>query len=162
VVMRQSCIYGRRQLGVEDQGWLAHFCIAARYGRPIKIYGNGKQVRDVLWVDDLINAYDLAAIHSHKTAGQVYNIGGGPENTISVWREFGATLEQLARHPLPVTYEEWRPGDQAVYISDIRKAERDFGWTPKVSWTDGVTVLWQWVDENPALFEQRASERIFA
>jgi CDP-paratose 2-epimerase len=152
VVMRQSCIYGERQMGVEDQGWLAHFCIAARLGRPITIYGNGKQVRDVLWIDDLIAAYDLAATRAEVAGGGVYNIGGGPEHTVSVWVEFGRYLEELAGRPLQVRQAEWRPGDQPVYVSDIRKAERDLGWTPRVSMREGVERLWRWVDANPALF----------
>jgi CDP-paratose 2-epimerase len=154
VVMRQSCIYGHRQLGVEDQGWLAHFCIAARYGKPITIYGNGKQVRDVLWIDDLIAAYDMAAKEIDVTSGQVYNIGGGRENTLSIWKEFGPLLENLAGHPIAVNFAEWRPGDQTAYISDIRKAKSDFGWQPQVSMEQGIRRLWQWVDANPTLFGQ--------
>lgn len=84
VVMRQSCIYGTRQLGVEDQGWVAHFCIAARHGRPITIYGDGKQVRDVLWIDDLVAAYEAAAERIDIASGQIYNLGGGPDNTMSI------------------------------------------------------------------------------
>jgi nucleoside-diphosphate-sugar epimerase len=152
VVFRQSCIYGRRQFGVEDQGWLAHFCIAARLGRPISIYGNGKQVRDVLWIDDLVAAYDAAAGRLDAAAGQIYNIGGGANLTLSIWTEFGALLAELAGRPIPVTYGDWRPGDQPVYISDIRKAERELGWTPRVSMRDGVTRLWQWIASNPQLF----------
>jgi CDP-paratose 2-epimerase len=151
VVMRQSCIYGTRQLGVEDQGWVAHFCIAARLGRPISIYGNGKQVRDVLWIDDLVAAYEAAA-RTPAASGQVYNIGGGPENTMSIWTEFGRMLAELAGHPIPVTFADWRPGDQPVYVSDIRKAERELGWRPQVSVAKGVARLWQWVDANPQLF----------
>ncbi len=152
VVFRQSCIFGTRQFGVEDQGWVAHFCIAARLGRPIIIYGDGKQVRDVLWIDDLIAAYEAAAAHIDVAAGQIYNIGGGPENTMSIWAEFGPLLETLAGHPIPVTYAGWRPGDQLVYISDIRKAERELGWRPLVSVVEGIEKLWDWVDQNPALF----------
>lgn len=152
VVFRQSCIYGLRQFGVEDQGWVAHFCIAARLGRPISIYGNGKQVRDVLWIDDLVAAYQAAAAHIDVTAGQIYNIGGGPGITMSIWTEFGVLLAELAGHSIPVTYGDWRPGDQPVYISDIRKAERDLGWTPRVSMREGVTHLWSWIDSNPQLF----------
>lgn len=100
VVMRQSCIYGRRQFGVEDQGWLAHFCIAARLGRPISIYGNGKQVRDILWIDDLIAAYEAAARRIDFVAGRIYNIGGGARNSLSIWQEFGPRLEALAGHPI--------------------------------------------------------------
>ncbi len=155
VVFRQSCIYGQRQFGVEDQGWIAHFCIAARLGRPITIYGNGKQVRDVLWIDDLIAAYDLAAARGDVAAGQIYNIGGGADNTMSIWTEFGPMLERLAGHALPVKYADWRPGDQPVYISDIRKAERDLHWRPRVSMPEGVERLWRWVDANPGLFSER-------
>jgi CDP-paratose 2-epimerase len=154
VVFRQSCVYGIRQFGVEDQGWVAHFCISARLGRPITIYGNGKQVRDVLWVDDLIAAYEAAAVRIDRSAGQIYNIGGGPESTMSIWAEFGPMLEKLARQPIPVTYADWRPGDQPVYISDIRKAERELEWRPSISTEEGIGRLWQWVDENLDLFRQ--------
>ncbi|NLE43631.1 MAG: NAD-dependent epimerase/dehydratase family protein, partial [Chloroflexi bacterium] len=153
VVFRQSCIYGPRQFGVEDQGWVAHFCIAVRLGRPITIYGDGKQVRDVLWIDDLVEAYQAAIDRVDTVAGQVYNIGGGPENTMSIWAEFGPLLESLAGRPISFTRADWRPGDQPVYISDIRKARRDFGWRPKTSLSDGVTHLWEWIDRNPDLFQ---------
>jgi CDP-paratose 2-epimerase len=152
VVMRQSCIFGPRQFGVEDQGWVAFFCIAARLGRPITIFGDGKQVRDVLWIDDLIEAYEMAADRIDALAGQIYNIGGGPDNTMAVWSEFGPMLEELAGHAIPVTYADWRPGDQPVYVSDIRRAARDFGWQPRVSSREGVERLWRWVDENTGLF----------
>lgn len=153
VVFRQSCIYGLRQFGVEDQGWIAHFCIAARLGRPISIYGNGKQVRDVLWIDDLVAAYNAASDHIDVAAGQIYNIGGGPNITMSIWTEFGPMLAKLAGHPILVTYGDWRPGDQPVYVSDIRKAEHDLKWTPRVSMPEGVERLWRWIDANPGLFE---------
>jgi CDP-paratose 2-epimerase len=152
VVFRQSCICGRRQFGVEDQGWVAHLCIAARLGRPITIYGDGKQVRDVLWIDDLIAAYEAAAVHIGVAAGQVYNIGGGPENTMSIWAEFGSMLEKLAGHSIPVTHSDWRPGDQPVYVSDIRKAERELGWRPSLSIEECIGRLWKWVDRNWDLF----------
>jgi CDP-paratose 2-epimerase len=152
VVFRQSCIYGPRQMGVEDQGWVAHFCIAARYGRPITIYGDGKQVRDALWVDDLIAAYEAAAERIDVTAGQLYNIGGGPIETISIWREFGPMLQELAGRPIEARRADWRPGDQPVYISDIGRAERELGWRPQVSIADGIQRLWQWVSAHPELF----------
>lgn len=153
VVMRQSCIYGTRQLGVEDQGWLAHFCIAAQMNRPVTVYGNGKQVRDVLWIDDLINAYEAAAARINMAAGQVYNIGGGPENTVSIWAEFGPALEMLAGYPISVVYAGWRPGDQLVYVSDIRKAARDLGWRPRTSLPQGLVKLWKWIETNRQLFQ---------
>lgn len=152
VVMRQSCIYGPRQLGVEDQGWVAHFCIAARYGWPINIYGDGKQVRDLLWVEDLIAAYQAAAERIDIAAGQIYNLGGGPDNTLSVWAEFGPLLGRLAGHEIAVTFADWRAGDQPVYVSDIRKAERELGWRPRVGVAQGVACLWDWVGANPQLF----------
>nr|WP_290665548.1 GDP-mannose 4,6-dehydratase [Ardenticatena sp.] len=152
IVMRQSCIYGYRQFGIEDQGWVAWFIIAALKNRPITIYGDGKQVRDVLFIDDLLDAYDAAIAHIDRTAGNVYNIGGGPENTMSIWAEFGPLLERLLGRSIPVTYADWRPGDQRVYISDIRKAERDFGWRPRIGVEEGVTRLFNWVREHMGLF----------
>jgi CDP-paratose 2-epimerase len=156
VVMRQSCIYGQRQFGVEDQGWLAHFCIAAAAGRPIAIYGNGKQVRDVLWIDDLMSAYEAAAQRIEFIAGATYNIGGGATNSLAIWQEFGPKLEALAGHPIDVRYGDWRPGDQPIYVSDIRRAERELGWHPTVGIDEGLRRLWQWVNENADLFVGRS------
>ncbi len=152
VVFRQSCIYGPRQWGVEDQGWVAWFVIAAVTGRPITIYGDGKQVRDLLFVEDLLDAYDAAVARREQVAGEVYNIGGGPEHTVSIWREFGPLLEQLLGRSVPVSYGDWRPGDQRVYISDIRKAERELGWRPQVGVEEGVRRLVAWVQANRGLF----------
>ena len=152
VVFRMSCIYGPRQFGNEDQGWLAHFMIAVAQGRPITIYGDGKQVRDVLFVEDLVRAFRLAVEKIEVTAGQVYNIGGGPGNTLSVWNEFGRLLEELKGEPVPVQYREWRPGDQRIYVSDIRKEARELGWSPRVDARTGVRRLWEWVTAQPALF----------
>jgi CDP-paratose 2-epimerase len=152
VVFRNSCIYGRRQFGIEDQGWLAWFVIAAVRGRPITIYGDGKQVRDVLFVDDLIEAMLRAVDRPEVTQGQAYNMGGGPENSLSVWAEFGPLLEEMTGRPIDVDFEGWRPGDQRVYISDITKAGRDLGWTPGVSATQGLRRLFDWVSSNPSLF----------
>jgi CDP-paratose 2-epimerase len=144
VVFRMSCIYGPRQFGTEDQGWVAHFMLAAAAGRPLTIYGNGKQVRDLLFIDDLVRAFRLAALHIETTAGQVYNMGGGPSNSVSIWRELQPRLEQYVGHPLEATLDEWRPGDQPVYVSDTRKAERDFGWRPQVDMDAGLRRLWDW------------------
>ncbi len=152
VVFRQSCIYGPRQMGVEDQGWVAWFIIAALTGKPITIYGNGKQVRDVLFVDDLLNAYDAAVAHVDVAAGQVYNVGGGPERTMSIWAEFGPILEHIVGRPIPVNYADWRPGDQPIYISDVRKAGRDLGWQPHVGVEEGIRRLYDWVAANRRLF----------
>lgn len=152
VVFRQSCIYGPRQFGVEDQGWVAWFVIAAITEWPITIYGDGKQVRDVLFVNDLLDAYDAAIEKIDRAAGQVYNVGGGPEKTLSVWQEFAPLLERLVGKPIPVSQGEWRPGDQRVYISDIRKARQELGWQPKVGVEEGVRRLYEWVQANRELF----------
>ncbi len=153
VVFRQSCIYGERQFGVEDQGWVAHFVIAAALGRPITIYGDGKQVRDLLYVQDLIDAYDAAWRHIDQASGQVFNVGGGASNTLSIWAEFGPILERLAGHSILVRWGDWRPGDQPVFISDNTKAEKVLGWRPNVSAVAGIERLWKWVTDNPGLFQ---------
>jgi CDP-paratose 2-epimerase len=153
VVMRQSCIYGYRQFGMEDQGWVAWFVIAALRGRPITIYGDGQQVRDLLFVDDLIAAYEAAVQGIDRAAGQLYNIGGGPENTMSVWTEFGPLLEELIGRPIQVDYGDWRAGDQRLYVSDIRKAEREIGWRPRIGVHEGVRRLVDWVRRHEDLFD---------
>lgn len=153
VVFRQSCVYGLRQFGVEDQGWLAHFVIATVKGRPINIYGDGKQVRDMLWVEDLLAAYEIALNNPDKIAGKIYNIGGGPEFTLSIWAEVGPLLAALAGREIEIRRGDWRPGDQQVYVSDIRKAEAELGWKPQVSPQAGLKRLWDWVKANDGLFE---------
>jgi CDP-paratose 2-epimerase len=152
VVLRQSCIYGLRQFGVEDQGWVAWFIIAAITGRPITIYGDGKQVRDILFVEDLLNAYDLAIEKIDISAGQVYNLGGGPKNTISIWKQFGPMLEKLLGKSIPVAWGDWRPGDQKIYVSSIEKAKNQLGWSPKVNAQQGIERLFKWVNANRELF----------
>ena len=153
VVFRQSCIYGPRQMGVEDQGWVAWFVIAAIAGKPITIYGDGKQVRDLLYVDDLVRAYLLATERIEVTRGQVYNLGGGPANTLSIWSEFGPLLSRVVgREVMPQAFCDWRPGDQPVFVTDISKAARDFDWTPRVAVTEGIGRLSEWVRANRELF----------
>lgn len=154
VVFRMSCIYGPRQFGNEDQGWLAHFLISAMLGRDIIIYGNGKQVRDLLFIDDLIAAMQLAVAHEDVTRGQIYNIGGGLENAMSIWTEFGPLVEDLAGHPVPVEYREWRPGDQWVYITDYKKARNDFGWRPQIGCVAGIQRLYDWLKEHREMLLQ--------
>jgi CDP-paratose 2-epimerase len=153
IVLRQSCIYGYRQFGMEDQGWVAWFVIAAVRRAPIKIYGDGKQVRDLLFVDDLLAAYDAAVDRIETSAGQIYNVGGGPDNTISVWAELGPLLERLLDRRIEVSHAAWRPGDQRVFVSDIGKASRELGWQPRVGVEEGVRRLLEWVREHRALFE---------
>lgn len=152
VVFRQSCIYGPRQFGVEDQGWVAWFTIAAALGRPVTVYGDGKQVRDLLYVEDLLDAYDAAVANIDVARGRVYNLGGGPANTVSVWFELGQILRELAGRDLQVEFGPWRPGDQRVFISDTSLAGRELGWRPKVSVPDGVGRLYSWIERNRELF----------
>ncbi|MFN7930367.1 MAG: GDP-mannose 4,6-dehydratase [Blastocatellia bacterium] len=152
VVMRQSCIYGYRQFGIEDQGWVAWFIIAALKQRPISIYGDGKQIRDILFIEDLLNAYQSAVERIEVAAGQVYNIGGGPQNTMSIWAEFGPILEELLGQKIPVTLADWRPGDQKVYVSDIRKAQESLKWVPEVGIRQGIRQLFEWIKDNQSLF----------
>ena len=152
VVFRQSCIYGTRQFGVEDQGWVAWFVIAALTGKSISIYGDGKQVRDILFVEDLCDAYDLAFGQIPQISGQVFNIGGGRKNTISIWMEFKPILEKLLGKKIETTQSDWRPGDQPVFISDIRKANKLLNWSPKVNAEEGISKLFAWVKENKDLF----------
>lgn len=152
VVFRQSCIYGTRQFGIEDQGWVAWFVIAANTGSPITIYGDGKQVRDLLFIDDLLNAYDLAVEKMDICKGQIFNIGGGPEFSISIYKEFWPILEETMRKKIPVNFKDWRPGDQKVYISDIRKIQMILGWEPEIGIREGIERLYSWISENEELF----------
>ena len=152
VVFRMSCIYGPRQFGTEDQGWLAHFIIAALTGRPITIYGNGKQVRDVLFVDDLVRALRLAAERIDTVAGEVFNIGGGPSNALSVWAEFSQYLQELNGEPVSARFDDWRPGDQPCYVSNTEKIGERLGWRPLVEKRAGISRLGAWVADNLALF----------
>ena len=147
VVFRQSCIYGTRQFGMEDQGWIAWFLIAAELGLPLTIYGDGKQVRDVLFVDDLIDAYDAAVKKIDVARGRVYNIGGGPANSISIL-ELIDHLGALSGKKPPCDHGAWRLGDQRIYVSDIRRARNDFDWQPRVPWRRGVETVRNWVLEN--------------
>ncbi len=155
VVFRQSCIYGPRQFGVEDQGWVAHFVISAVMGRRISIYGDGRQVRDILHVDDLIDVYDRAIERIDVCRGQAYNIGGGPANAISLL-ELIYRLEANLDRAIPLYFGDWRQGDQKVYISDIRKAQRDLGWSPRISVNEGLASLQEWVEANQELFDVEA------
>ena len=152
VVFRQSCIYGPRQFGIEDQGWLAWMMIAAVTGRQITIYGDGKQVRDVLHVDDLLNGYDAAIAQIEQASGQVYNIGGGTRNVLAIWTEFGPILEKLLGKKIEVARDDWRPGDQRVFYADFRKAKNELGWEPKIDLEDGMEKLFNWVKENKDIF----------
>jgi len=151
IVFRQSCIYGYRQFGAEDQGWVAWFMIATQLGRPITIYGDGKQVRDILFIDDLLDAYDAGFAHASQAAGRAFNIGGGVENVLSL-RELLAFIEQRSGNAVPFGVSDWRPGDQKVFVSDIRRAQAELGWFPRISCPKGLDLLYDWVARNRELF----------
>jgi len=148
-VFRMSCIYGERQFGVEDQGWVAWFVTANLTDKPVTIYGNGKQVRDVLHVSDLTLAYD--AFINSNLKHEVFNVGGGNENTLSLL-ELLAMLEEVTGRRTRIAFADWRPGDQKVYISDLSKAQKRLGWKPKVSPRKGVQNLIAWARQNIELF----------
>jgi CDP-paratose 2-epimerase len=153
VVFRMSSIYGPHQFGMEDQAWVAYFVIALIKGWPLTIYGDGKQVRDILFIDDLVNAFEGATQNIHTTSGQIYNIGGGSANTISVWAEFSEYLQEIIGRPVnPAGFKDWRPGDQKIYISDIRKAEHDFGWRPSIPVREGLERITKWVMDHKEIF----------
>jgi CDP-paratose 2-epimerase len=143
-VFRMSCIYGTRQFGLEDQGWVAWFTIAALLGKPITIFGDGKQVRDVLYVDDAVDAYLLARARIGALGGRAFNLGGGLRNTVSLL-ELLARFTELGLACPQVRFAPWRPGDQRYYVSDTAKFERLTGWRPKTSVAEGLRHLQRWV-----------------
>jgi len=148
-VFRMSCIYGTRQFGVEDQGWVAWFTIATALNKPITIYGDGKQVRDVLYVTDLIDLYDKF-LNSNSKHG-VYNTGGGSSNTLSLL-ELLELLKSSTGKRSSISFSDWRPSDQKVFISDISKANSELDWAPKISPQDGIKKLADWVEQNKNIF----------
>jgi CDP-paratose 2-epimerase len=149
-VFRMSCIYGERQFGVEDQGWVAWFTIATLLDKPITIYGDGKQVRDVLYVKDLVELFDMFIKSNLKH--EVFNVGGGPKNTISLL-ELLDLLYELTGRRAKVSFSEWRPADQKVYVSDITKAYEKLGWKPKTDLQAGVKKMIEWVSSHRHLFQ---------
>lgn len=138
IVFRMSCIYGPHQFGTEDQGWVAHFALTGLRGGRLTIYGDGKQVRDLLYVEDLVELMDRACTNIERTAGQIYNVGGGPAHTTSVWVELQEPLRRLVDKLPLVDYGEFRPGDQRIYVSDIRKAREQLNWSPRVGIEEGL------------------------
>jgi CDP-paratose 2-epimerase len=149
VVFRQSCVYGPHQLGSEEQGWVAWLVGGALLGRPVTIFGTGKQVRDLLHVDDLVEAYVRATAAIETTAGRAYNIGGGASRTLSVWAELEPLLARvLGRPPGQARFEAARPGDQRVFFCDTRRAAVDFGWEPRIGVEEGLAGLAAWLLER--------------
>lgn len=155
VVFRMSCIYGPHQCGTEDQGWVAHFAKELLADREVTFYGDGRQVRDLLFVEDLVDAMELATDHVEVTAGQAFNIGGGPENAVSV-REVVTTLGARIGRPPRVRHDAWRQGDQRYYVSDIRAFSRDTGWRPRVSVRQGIDRLYDWLAKQVLPTEESA------
>ena len=154
VVFRMSCIAGARQFGNEDQGWVAHFLYSALRRNPIVIYGDGRQVRDVLCVNDLVRAFEAARMYRAVTAGQIYNVGGGPENTVSLL-ELLAELEEMLGFPVPWMTDDPRPGDQLVYVTDYGKLQRDAGWKPKVNVRGTLERIMSWWERNRQVLEPK-------
>ena len=149
-VFRMSCIYSTRQFGFEDQGWVAWFVIANLLNKPVTIYGNGKQVRDLLYADDLIEAYDKFI--KFDSRHEVFNIGGGLNNTISLL-EFIALVEKKIGSKMKISFSDWRPSDQKVYISDISKIKARLNWQPEIDIEQGVERLIHWVKDNIDMFK---------
>jgi CDP-paratose 2-epimerase len=143
-VLRMSCIYGRRQMGTEDQGWVAHFLIRALEGKPITLYGDGYQVRDILDVSDAVDAYVRAWRRIDAVSGTAFNLGGGSANAVSL-RQLLGYIGKLTGRELDVTFADWRAGDQRYFVADTRAAEQALGLGRKVDWRDGVAELARWL-----------------
>jgi len=149
-VFRMSCIYGTRQFGFEDHGWLAWLSLQFLRGKPISIFGDGKQVRDVLWVQDLVRAFEKSI--RKKDQSLVFNIGGGAKNSLSLL-ELIAILKSLTKREVPIRFKKWRASDQKIYVSSLNKVKRDLKWSPTVSPRLGVQKLLQWMQTNPHLLK---------
>jgi CDP-paratose 2-epimerase len=146
-VFRQSCIYGTRQYGTEDQGWVAHFVRRALDGKPITIYGDGKQMRDLLFIDDLIRMFDMTLKHRKITSGQIYNVGGGEDNAVTL-NTVIKKIEKLLKQKIIVTYADERPGDQHYFVSDCAKAQKQLGWHPTIAVDEGLSKLISWMKKS--------------
>ncbi|MDG1905629.1 MAG: SDR family NAD(P)-dependent oxidoreductase [Arenicella sp.] len=151
VTLRQSCIYGPRQFGIEDQGWVAWFTIAAMLDKEITVYGNGMQIRDVLHVDDLVRAYQAVIEKQDQISGQSFNIGGGTKNTLSLL-ELLERLRTTLGKDINLRWDDWRPGDQPVFVCDVSKAKKELGWQPTIDVDAGVLKLIEWVKDHSDLF----------
>lgn len=157
VVFRMSCIYGPRQFGTEDQGWVAHFLLRALRGEPISVYGDGHQTRDLLFVGDLVDAFLTARAKLDVCSGEAFNIGGGTKNCASVL-EVLERAAALTRSDLSLSFDDWRTGDQRYYVSDIRKFSRLTGWQPRVSLVSGLMQLTDWLRSVVESEQQRERE----
>jgi CDP-paratose 2-epimerase len=159
-VLRMSCIYGPRQFGTEDQGWVAHFLIRALQGQGVTIYGDGKQVRDILHVRDAVAAYRAVLANIAKVRGRAFNLGGGPRNAVSlntVLREIG----QIVGKPLALSRDEWREGDQLYFVAETSRLSAELGWSAQVGWRDGLRDLADWLRSRDAEI-QAPARRVLA
>jgi len=159
VVFRMSCIAGPRQFGSEDQGWVAHFLYSALEGKPVTIFGDGRQVRDILYVEDLLCAFEAAYANREHTAGQIYNIGGGQQNTISLL-ELMDRMERLTGARTTCKFGEQRAGDQLIYVTDHGKFSSHTGWQPRVSLDGIVNGICNWYRGHHQLFAPTRAERL--
>ena len=146
IVFRMSCIYGQRQFGTEDQGWVAHFLLRALDRRPITLFGDGMQVRNILYIEDLVEAFVLAERHIERLAGRAFNIGGGAGNVISLL-DLLDRIEALEGRRPEIEREDWRTGDQRYYVSDTRSFQQATGWAPRVGAAQGIERLHAWLRE---------------
>ena len=160
-VLRMSCIYGPRQRGTEDQGWVAHFLISAIEGRPISLYGDGYQVRDVLEVSDCVDAYIACARNMDRLQGRAFNLGGGPANAISL-RQLISEIEILLGRRIDLRFSEWRAGDQRYYVSDTRRAREALGLKAALSWKQGVRRLAAWLEAERTGQRQNQNQKLEA
>ena len=151
-VLRMSCIYGPRQRGTEDQGWLAHFLYSVLAGRPISIYGDGRQVRDVLYVDDAVDTYLAAWRRIAAVSGHAFNLGGGPGNAVTLLQVLAELGEITSRTP-DLRFSDWRPGDQRYFVADTTQATAALGLAPPVPWQDGLRRLAAWVQSEHLVLE---------
>jgi CDP-paratose 2-epimerase len=146
-VIRMSCIYGLRQMGTEDQGWVAHFLIRALEGQPITLYGDGHQVRDIMDVRNAVEAYVRAWQKIDRVSGRAFNLGGGPDNAVSL-RELIAYMSELLGREVDVRFDDWRAGDQRYFVADTRRIREALDLSPAVPWRDGVAMLAEWLRES--------------
>jgi CDP-paratose 2-epimerase len=154
VVLRQSCIYGNRQFGIEEQGWLAWFTLAALMKRGITVYGDGLQVRDVLDVRDLVRLYQMCIDNIEAVQGRILNVGGGPANAVSIVESLDL-LEQVLGMKIQRAFADWRPGDQRIFISCNGAAERRLGWRPETDVRAGLEALVSWIRPNLELISSK-------
>jgi CDP-paratose 2-epimerase len=152
-VLRMSCIYGPRQFGTEDQGWVAHFLIRARRGEPITVFGDGRQVRDILHVGDAVRAYRGLLDRIDALKGRAFNLGGGPANAVSLL-DVLAEIEAVLGRPVPRSHAETRVGDQPWFVSDTAALGEATGWQARIGWRDGLRDLARWLDAAPSARER--------